>query len=600
MTNSIIGITGNFGDKGCELAQGYYLSVLKAGGTPVVIPPHHDKEALISLLDKLDGIIFSGGGDINPLLLGEEPLPQLHSVSPERDEQELFLAREAFHRQIPMLGICRGIQVMAAALGGKVFQDIYAQYEGQGARGKEQEKCAAIEGQGARSKEQEKCAAPCPLIKHSQDMPRHFASHTVCIEEESLLHSIFGGRQTLPVNSFHHQAVREPGPHLKVSAKSPDGIIEAVESTEHKALLGVQWHPECFILNGDESMMAVFRWLISEARTFAQAKHIHDTSIILDSHCDTPMFFTDDSKENITMFGTRSDRVLVNLPKMTEGRLDASVMVAYLPQGERSPEGYKAAKEMADRLLTQMEVMVRANNDRVGFAETKDDILQLKAQGKKAILRGIENGYAIGKDLSLLEYFKQRGIIYMTLCHNGDNDICDSARGNAEHGGLSAFGQEVVAEMNRLGILVDMSHASEKSFFDALELSKVPIVCSHSSARALCDHPRNLTDDQMRALAKAGGVAQTTVYGGFLRTDGQATVLDAVEHLCHAAKVMGVEHVGLGTDFDGDGGVPGFADASEIINFTRHLLRRQFSEEDIRLIMGGNFLRAMAAARTAL
>ncbi len=632
MTNSIIGITGNFGDKGCELAQGYYLSVLKAGGTPVVIPPHHDKEALISLLDKLDGIIFSGGGDINPLLLGEEPLPQLHSVCPERDEQELFLAREAFHRQIPMLGICRGIQVMAAALGGKVFQDIYAQYEGQGARGKEQEKCAAIEGQGARSKEQEKCAAIegqgargkeqekcaaiegqdvrgkeqekcaalCPLIKHSQDMPRHFASHTVCIEEESLLHSIFGGRQTLPVNSFHHQAVSEPGPHLKVSAKSPDGIIEAVESTEHKALLGVQWHPECFILNGDESMMAVFRWLISEARTFAQAKHIHDTSIILDSHCDTPMFFTDDSKENIAMFGTRSDRVLVNLPKMTEGRLDASVMVAYLPQGERSPEGYKAAKEMADRLLTQMEVMVRANNDRVGFAETKDDILQLKAQGKKAILRGIENGYAIGKDLSLLEYFKQRGIIYMTLCHNGDNDICDSARGNAEHGGLSAFGQEVVAEMNRLGILVDMSHASEKSFFDALELSKVPIVCSHSSARALCDHPRNLTDDQMRALAKAGGVAQTTVYGGFLRTDGQATVLDAVEHLCHAAKVMGVEHVGLGTDFDGDGGVPGLADASEIINFTRHLLRRQFSEEDIRLIMGGNFLRVMAAARTAL
>ena len=181
----------------------------------------------------------------------------------------------------------------------------------------------------------------------------------------------------------------------------------------------------------------------------------------------------------------------------------------------------------------------------------------------------------------------------MTLCHNGDNDICDSARGNGEHGGLSKFGQEVVEEMNRLGILVDMSHASEKSFYDALELSKVPIVCSHSSARALCDHPRNLTDDQMRALAKAEGVAQTTVYSGFLRKDGQATIIDAVEHLCHAAKIMGVEHVGLGTDFDGDGGVPGLADASEVINFTRHLLRRQFSEQDIRLIMGGNFLRVL-------
>ena len=564
----LIGITGNFGDKGCELAEGYYRSVLKAGGTPVAIPPHHDKEALVTLLETLDGIIFSGGSDINPLLLGEEPLPQLHSVCPQRDEPELFLAREAFHRQIPMLGICRGIQVMAAALGGKVYQDIYTQ------------------GKGA-------------TIKHSQDMPRFAASHTVNFVEGSLLQGIFGNKQTLAVNSFHHQAVSETGSHLKVSALSPDGIIEAVESTEHKALLGVQWHPECFILNNDESHMSLFRWLISEARTFSQAKHIHDTSIILDSHCDTPMFFTDNSRENIAMFGTRSDKVLVNLPKMTEGRLDAAVMVAYLPQGERTPEGLKAATEKAHRLLTQMDEIVQANNDRVGFAETADDILRLKAQGKKAILRGIENGYAIGKDLSQLEEFKQRGIVYMTLCHNGDNDICDSARGNAEHGGLSNFGREVVAEMNRLGILVDMSHASEKSFYDALELSKVPIVCSHSSARALCDHPRNLTDDQMRALAKADGVAQTTVYGGFLRTDGQATIIDAIEHLSHAAKIMGVEHVGLGTDFDGDGGVPGLADASEIINFTRHLLRRQFSEQDIRLIMGGNFLRAIAAAKAS-
>ena len=584
MVNPIIGITGNFGDKGCELAQGYYLSVVKAGGTPVVIPPHNDKAALLALLDTLDGIVFSGGSDINPLLLGEEPLPQLHGVCPQRDEPELFLVREAFHRQIPMLGICRGIQVMAAALGGKVWQDIYSQYK----------------GQGARSKEQEKCAAPCPLIKHSQDMPRDYASHTVSIKEGSLLQDIFDEKTTLAVNSFHHQAVREAGPHLCVSALSPDGIIEAVESSEHKALLGVQWHPECFILGGNETMMPIFHWLVGEAQTFAQAKHIHDTSIILDSHCDTPMFFTDDSKENITMFGTRSDRVLVNLPKMTEGRLDASIMVAYLPQGERTPEAYKAVTAKTNRLLTQIEEIVQANKDRVGLAETAEDILRLKAQGKKAILRGIENGYAIGKDLSLLEHFKRRGIVYMTLCHNGDNDICDSARGNAEHGGLSAFGREVVEEMNRLGILVDMSHAAESSFYDALELSKVPIVCSHSSARALCDHPRNLTDEQMRALAKRDGVAQTTVYNGFLRKEGQATIVDAVEHLCHAARIMGVEHVGLGTDFDGDGGVPGLADASEIINFTRHLLKRQFSEQDIRLIMGGNFLRVMASAKIPL
>ena len=426
----LIGITGNFGEKGCELAEGYYLSVVRAGGTPVAIPPHNDKEALVTLLETLDGIIFSGGDDINPLLLGEEPLPQLHSVCPKRDEPELFLAREAFHRQIPMLGICRGIQVMAAALGGKVWQDIY------------------VQGEGAK-------------IKHSQDMPRYSASHTVNLKEGSLLQNTFGGKQTLAVNSFHHQAVSDPGPHLQVSALSPDGIIEAVESSEHKALLGVQWHPECFILNGDESMMSVFRWLISEARTFSQAKYIHDTSIILDSHCDTPMFFTDNSKENIQMFGSRSNKVLVDLPKMKEGRLDASIMVAYLPQGERTEEAFKAATEKANRLLTQMDEIVQANNDRVGFAETSDDILRLKAQGKKAILRGIENGYAIGKNIGLLEEFKHRGIVYMTLCHNGDNDICDSARGNAEHNGLSDFGREVVLQMNRLGILVDLSHASE-------------------------------------------------------------------------------------------------------------------------------------------
>ena len=568
MVNPVIGITGNFGDKGCELAEGYYLSVLKAGGTPVVIPPHNDKEALLALLGKLDGIVFSGGGDINPLLLGEEPLPQLHSVCPQRDEPELFLAREAFHRQIPMLGICRGIQVMAAALGGKVYQDIYVQHE-------------------------------CSMIKHSQDMPRYCASHSVSISEGTLLHSIFS-QEKLAVNSFHHQAVSETGPHLRVSALSPDGIIEAVESSEHKALLGVQWHPECFILNADETMMPIFRWLIDEAQTFSRAKHIHHTSIILDSHCDTPMFFTNNSEENIQMFGTRSDRVLVNLPKMTEGRLDASIMVAYLPQGERTPEAYKTVTAKTNRLLTQIEEIVKANSERVGLAETAEDILHLKAQGKKAILRGIENGYAIGLDLSLLEHFKRRGIVYMTLCHNGDNDICDSARGNSEHGGLSDFGREVVQEMNRLGILVDMSHAAETSFFDALELSKVPIVCSHSSARALCDHPRNLTDEQMRALARHDGVAQTTVYNGFLRKEGEATVIDAIEHLCHAARIMGVEHVGLGTDFDGDGGVPGLADASEIINFTRHLLKRHFSEQDIRLIMGGNFLRVMAAANATL
>ena len=210
---------------------------------------------------------------------------------------------------------------------------------------------------------------------------------------------------------------------------------------------------------------------------------------------------------------------------------------------------------------------------------------------------GIENGYAIGKDITNVQKFRDRGVVYMTLCHNGDNDICDSAKGNNEHGGVSPFGAEVIREMNRVGMMVDLSHGGEKSFYDALDISAKPIVCSHSSSRALCDHPRNLTDDQMRALAQKGGVAQVTFYNGFLRQQGEASIEDAVAHLNHMVKVMGIEHVGIGTDFDGDGGVKGMASASELINFTRRLLRNRYNDEEIQMIWGGNFLRVMEEVR---
>ena len=559
----IIGITGNYGTKGCELAQGYYESVLQAGGIPLVLPPYTDAEALCQTLDRVDGILLSGGGDINPLLLGEEPIPGLHGICPQRDEMELQLVREAYNHQIPMLGICRGIQTLVAALGGTIYQDLNTQY------------------------------SEAPLVKHDQDLDRAYASHTVKVEAESTLASLFpeAVEKGLPVNSFHHQAVRTPGPLLRVSAKATDGVIEAVESNEFKSIIGIQWHPECFITRGERYMMPLFNWLITEASSFAEAKRIHSRIITLDSHCDTPMFFSEGFTAD--MFAKRNDKVLVDLPKMREGFLDASIMVAYLKQGERDAESLLAATAKADRILTQIEEMVAANCTAVDIAYTPADIARLKRAGKKAIMLGIENGYAIGKDISQLEHFAKRGIVYMTLCHNGDNDICDSARGNAEHGGLSQFGEKVVQEMNRLGIMVDMSHAAESSFYDALEVSQKPIVCSHSSARALCNHPRNLTDEQMKALAQKGGVAQVTMYNGFLRTDGQATILDAVEHLNHMVNIMGIEHVGIGTDFDGDGGVPGMANASEIINFTRRLLRERYSEEQIQMIWGGNFLRVM-------
>ena len=552
----VIGLTGNFRNNDCTLAEGYYQSVLKAGGVPVILPPYEEMELLVNTLDSLDGILLTGGGDINPLYLGEEPVKELHSINPRRDKQELMLVKLAADRQIPILGICRGIQTMSAALGGSLYQDIYSQMDAK-------------------------------LIKHDQDLDRSYASHTVQIEKGSLLHDIFG-TETLAVNSFHHQAVKEASPGFRVCARSSDGVIEAIESTEYKSMLGVQWHPECFILRGDECMMPLFNWLVREAASFKEAKRLHSRILTLDSHCDTPMFF--DQQIN---FASRDPKILVDLHKMTEGHLDATIMVAYLKQLERTDEALLAATAKAHQILNEIEEMAARNSTAMDIAYTPADLYRLKAEGKKAVMLGIENGYAIGKDITNVERFRRRGVVYMTLCHNGNNDICGSAKYNEEGCGVSPFGADVIREMNRLGMMVDISHAGEQTFYDALDISSRPIVASHSSARAICNHPRNLTDDQLRALAAKGGVAQVTLYNGFLKEEGKATIMDAIEHLNHMVNVMGVEHVGIGTDFDGDGGIIGCASASELINFTRCLLKERYSEEDIRGIWGGNFLRVM-------
>ncbi len=554
----VIGITGNFGEKGCELAEGYFESILEAGATPVVIPPFEDRDALANIPGLVDGLLLSGGGDLNPLFVGEEPVPRIGNVNYKRDLAELLLTRLAYDRQIPILGICRGMQILTVALGGSVYQDIYSQQPDR------------------------------LLLGHDQRLDRRYASHTIRTTVDSTVLRRLLGEAPVPVNSFHHQAVRETGPLLRVCATSPDGIIEAVESAEYKSVLGVQWHPECFVLRQDESMMPLFRWLCEEAASFREAKDLHRKMLTMDSHCDTPMLFSKGVR-----FDRRDPGVLVDLHKMAEGRLDAAIMVAYLKQGERTEEALQAATAKADRILTQIEEMAAAHPAAVGMARTPSDLTRLKNEGRKAVMLGIENGYAIGKDLSRLRHFRDRGVVYMTLCHNGDNDICDSAQGKGEHGGLSAFGREVVREMNRLGLMADLSHGAESSFYDVLELSSAPVVCSHSSCRALCDVPRNLTDEQMKALARKGGVAQVTLYKGFLREDGEASILDAMEHLNHMASVMGVEHVGIGTDFDGDGGIPGCASAAEVINFTRRLLAERYNDTDIAGIWGGNFLRVM-------
>ena len=328
--------------------------------------------------------------------------------------------------------------------------------------------------------------------------------------------------------------------------------------------------------------------LVREAASFKEAKSLHNRILTLDSHCDTPMFF--DQQIN---FASRDPKILVDLHKMTEGHLDATIMVAYLEQQGLADEDLLAATAKADRILSEIETMVARSNQYVSIAYTPTDLYRLKAERKKAIMLGIENGYAIGRDIRNVERFRNRGVVYMTLCHNGNNQLCGSCRYNDEGLGVNAFGEEVIHEMNRVGMMVDISHAGDRTFYDALDISTKPIVASHSSSRALCNHPRNLTDDQLRALAAKGGVAQVTLYNGFLKEEGQATIQDAIRHLNHMVDVMGIEHVGIGTDFDGDGGIIGCASASELINFTRCLLKERYSEDDIRRIWGGNFLRVM-------
>ena len=560
----VVGITANFRDGNAAVAEAYYASVLEAGGTPLIIPPYPCRDALLETLEHIDALLLTGGADIDPRYMGEKPdYSLLHTINSKRDEQEILLALLADARAIPILGICRGVQTLAVAMGGKVYQDQAA------GMGKE-------------------------LLVHDQEpVERHVATHSVELVAGSRIAQIFG-TVSLDVNTFHHQSVSVVPQGFAVNAIAPDGVIEGTEAIDGRSIMGVQWHPESFIMNGDRCMMPLFRWLVDEAVLYRRARELHSKVITVDSHCDTPMLFGQGYR-----LEERSDVALVDLHKMHEGALDVSTMVAYIPQGARDDASLAKAREMAMGLLQGIADRVGANARYVALCDNPHELPRLKRDGKKVVMRGIENGYAIGKDLSMVELFRRMGIVYMTLCHNGDNDICDSARGNGEHGGLSAFGKDVVKEMNRVGMVVDLSHAAESTFYDVLECSVQPVVCSHSSCRALCDHPRNLTDEQMRAIAAKDGVVQVTMYSGFLRQEGKATLADFIAHLQHAIAVAGIDHVGIGTDFDGDGTVIGCADASQLRNITRELLRLGYSEPDIEKIWGGNWLRVMTQVQAA-
>lgn len=554
----VIGITANYRDGNVTVAEAYYASVLEAGGTPLVIPPYADRNALVGTLKHIDALLLTGGADIDPRYMKEEPdYALLHAVNPKRDEQELLLVLLAVDMNIPILGICRGMQVLVAALGGTVYQDIYSAM-----------------GDG--------------LLNHDQEpVERHVATHDVRIVENTLLSKIFCNT-SLRVNTFHHQAVCRIPNGFMVTALSADGVIEGMEAVDGRSIIGVQWHPESFIMGGDRSMMPLFEWLVKEASLYRRSRDIHSRIITLDSHCDTPMLFA----RGYEMY-ERSQTALVDLHKMHEGALDVVTMVAYLPQGIRDDDSLLKATSEADALLQGIAARVERCAGEVALCSMPSELGGMKRQGKKVVMRGIENGYAIGKDLSNVARYRNMGIVYMTLCHNGDNDICDSARGNGEHGGLSSFGRDVVREMNRVGMMIDLSHAAESTFWQVLDLSEKPVVCSHSSCKALCNHPRNLSDEQLKAIAGKGGVVQITMYSGFLREEGNATLADFISHLEYAIDVVGIDHVGIGTDFDGDGTVVGCSNASQLLNVTRELLRRGYGESDIEKIWGANWLRVM-------
>ncbi len=593
-----IGIVTNFTNVDATIREVYYNQVINSGGTPILIPPITDSKVIVNILDKIDGLILTGGADVNPLWVGEEPVKDLGYINDKRDLSDLLITKLAFNRQIPILAICRGIQVLVMALGGKNQQHIYDPYI----------KTEEIEKKITGIK---KITTLQPAkIKHSQDAEKNVATHSIKVKEGSILYSIYKEGK-IYVNSFHHQAVNNPGKRFKVTGIAADGVIECIESNELKPILGVQWHPEWM----KEEGLKLFKWLTQEANNFKNAKQLHKNILTLDTHCDTPMFFPQGVD-----FSKRDPRILYDIHKMTEGRQDAVTMAAYLPQpsiGETfsskiNIEGLKQFNPDLNEILNNLtpfsytnfifdkiENIVKQNYKYLSIARTPYDLYEDKRKGRKSIMFAIENGLAIENNLENIKHFALRGVIYITLCHNGDNNICDSARGCNTHNGVSQFGEKVIEEMNKSGIMVDLSHGGEKSFYDALEISKVPIVCSHSNSKALCDVPRNLTDEQMRALAKKGGVAHTTLYTGFLNKNSYSTILDVIAHLEHAIKIMGIEHVGIGTDFDGDGTVTGMADASEMINLTKHLLKRKYNEKDIEKIWGGNWLRVMTEVQSA-
>ncbi|NOX54306.1 MAG: membrane dipeptidase [Planctomycetes bacterium] len=380
----------------------------------------------------------------------------------------------------------------------------------------------------------------------------------------------------------------------------------------------------------------------------ARAQAIHRRILTLDTHVDIEgRTYATDALDP----GIDNPKLQCDLVKMERGGIDAVFLIVYVAQGKRDAHGYAQAMAAARDKFRAIRRLTERYPERCALATSVDELLQIVQSGKRAIAIGVENGYPIGEDLANLRKFYGLGARYITLSHNGHNQICDSCNPRkelgddpSEHDGLSPFGRRVVAEMNRLGMMIDVSHIAPKSFWDVLEASRAPLIASHSGCRALRDHPRNLSDKQLRALAAHGGVVQVVAVASFLKAPPparehairrlaerldipwknnrpnlravkkqkrrqfavamkridvefpRATVQDFVDHIDHAVKVAGIDHVGIGSDFDGGGGVHGFSNHAEAPRVTAELLRRGYTESQIAKIWAGNLLRVWRQA----
>lgn len=323
---------------------------------------------------------------------------------------------------------------------------------------------------------------------------------------------------------------------------------------------------------------------------------IHNKIITLDTHCDIDVSnFTDDNNY------TSNTDSQVNLPKMIEGGLDVAWFIVFTAQDSLNENGYKTAyKNAMDKFEAIHRLVENYAPDKIELAVSEEDVYRINDKGKKIAMIGVENAYPMADDLSNIEKFYNLGARYISLSHNGHSQFCDSNTGEEDnvwlHNGLSDLGKKAVVEMNRVGMMIDVSHPSKEAIKQMIQISKAPVIASHSSARSLCDHSRNLDDELLDMIKENGGVIQTVAYPGYLRDDippESVSVVDLIDHVDYMVDRLGIDYVGISSDFDGGGGIIGWSDASETYNVTKELINRGYNDEEIKKIWGGNLLRVL-------